>query len=203
MKERSSTVRGIGGPLRPCAPPRKLAGRAQHPHQLGDGDGRHAEIVAGEPQRRHADHRGDADAHRHAERRARRSAASRDGCRPPPTNRRRRRRTPHGRPTPGRHSRRRCSTPRRRSRPAAPARPAAVDRRVAGQQRIDQHQHETARAAGCGAMPLISLAHQALRPEPQDQHEQHIDDDVLVDRADQIGRQRFDDADQQPGDQRA
>jgi hypothetical protein len=47
------------------------------------------------------------------------------------------------------------------------------------------------------------LAHQSLRPQPQREHEQRIDCDVLVGRADRIGRDRLDDADQQPGGERA
>ena len=123
MKERSSTVRGTGGPLRPWAPPRKSLVDDEHAHQLADGDRRHAEIVAGQAQRRHADDGGQQDAHQRMP-----SGAPRIGGRPNwvrrrRPNRRRSRRTRRDRPRPGRHSRRRCSRPRRRSRPAGPARP--------------------------------------------------------------------------------
>ena len=175
----------------PCAPPSKSPVDDEHAHQLGDGDGRHAEVVAGEPQRRHADHRGDAARdQQHAERRAgdRRPAemgidhdrgigagaeehrmADRDLAGIAADD------------VPGRGADRRQQHQR-----AEPL----VDRRARDQQRIGQREHAAARPGGGSAASC--LAHQALRPEPQHQHEQDVDDHVLVDRADQIGRQRFD-----------
>src|SRR3979409_1435392 len=46
------------------------------------------------------------------------------------------------------------------------------------------------------------LAHQALRPEPEETQEQRIHHDVLVNSADPVGRHRLDHPDQQARDQR-
>ena len=135
----------------------------EHAHQLGDRDRRHAEVVAGQPQRRHADHR--RDQHRDERRRSgrRRSAAGRSACSRRWPHRRRRRRTPRGRPRPGRRSRPirfqaeapMAAEQHERAEPL-------VDRRARGQQRIGQR--ERGQRCRGGDSAASRLAHQALRP---------------------------------------
>src|SRR5579883_1829498 len=57
-------------PAQPLRAAQEIRGRGEHAHQLADRDGRHAEVMPGEAQRRHADEGRDAHAQHHADRRA-------------------------------------------------------------------------------------------------------------------------------------
>src|ERR1700694_580049 len=87
-----------------------------------------------------------------------------------------------------------------RTHKAAPPRRAVAGTasRVPGDRRWPEPKSPRARADAAS-----HLAHQALRPEPEEAEEQGIHDHVLVDSADQIGRQGLDDTDRKSGHERA
>src|SRR5215472_10070429 len=60
-----------------------------------------------------------------------------------------------------------------------------------------------ARREGVWRTDFSRFAHQALRPEPQQRDEQAVDHDVFVDGAEPVGRHRLDQADDEPGIERA